>query len=168
MTPNLALALTLLGCGGGVGAGETADPLGPAWVDLGAGESAYSPLEDGGGVEIVMGPQGGYMIALALRAGGVVGGDAADPTRPENPRVTYQAHLEGSGATLGSITVINGLTAVDEQTFELVGTWLIFDSSLDTAEYFDQMIDVDVFLIDSDGRETGAGAAVTALAPAAR
>ncbi len=145
------LPLALAGC---------AD-LGPAWVEVGDGEDQHTGLDDGDDVPIVLGPQGGYMIALSLGAGGVLAGDPADPTDPRNPRVTFQAFLPDEPEPLGSITPVRGLSPMDDGDLQLLGTWLIFDAALDTAVYFDQLIDVDVQITDARGNEASDSVSVT-------
>jgi hypothetical protein len=142
-----ATLLSLVGC--------SAD-LGPSWVVIGQGDEHHAELADGDDVSIILGPQGGYMVPLSLRAGGILGGDPDDPTDPDNPRVTFQAFLQedGEGADpLGSITVVRGLDAVDEAEFELLGTWLVFDAAVDTSVYFDQPLRVDARIADPLGNE---------------
>lgn len=139
--------------------------LGPTWVEIGEGLEQHADLTDGDEVAIVEGPQGGYMIALSLGAGGVVAGDPADPTDPKNPRVTFQAFREDDSDRadpLGSITVVRGLDRTDDGDLELVGTWLVFDAALETSVYFDQVIVTDVRLVDTRGNEATDSATVTA------
>lgn len=126
--------------------------LGDSWLELGAGLDGYAQLQDSDDVEIVLGPQGGYMIALALQAGGVDGGDPTDPTVPDNPRSTFQAFLPGEPDPIGSITVALGLTPVDDEVLELHGVWLIFNPQLPSEAYFDQEIKVSVDVVDSRGQ----------------
>ena len=147
----LLLALLLPGC---------AD-LGPAWVEVGDGQEQHTGLLDGDEVPIVLGPQGGYMIALSLGAGGVVSGDPADPTDPRNPRVTFQAFQPDEPEPLGSITVVRGLSPMDDGDLQLLGTWLIFDAALDTSVYFDQLIDVEAQITDARGNEATDSVRVT-------
>ncbi len=141
--------------------------LGDAWVVVGAGEESYSELVDEDEVPIVQGPQGGFMIALSLQAGGVVGGDPLDPTKPANPRATFQAFPseDPEAAPLGSITVVRGLTPIGGKAFELLGTWLIFDPSLPVESYFDTDMEIVVTLVDTEGDTASDSVAITALAP---
>jgi len=153
----LSVAFVLAGCG---------PDLGPAWVEIGEGRADHSGLDDGDEVTIVEGPQGGYMVALSMGAGGVLAGDPADPTDPDNPRVTFQAFLQDLAVhphALGSITVIRGLDEGADGDLRLVGTWLIFDPALETSVYFDQPIVVDVKIVDALGNEATDSADVDAL-----
>ncbi|HJN76329.1 MAG TPA: hypothetical protein QGF58_20540 [Myxococcota bacterium] len=121
------------------------------WLELGAGLDSYATLDASDEVEIVLGPQGGYMIALALQAVGVEGGDPLDPTVPDNPRTTFQSYLPSQPDAIGSITVALGLTRVDDEVHELVGVWLIFNPELPLEDYFDQEIAVTVDIVDEAG-----------------
>jgi hypothetical protein len=153
-TVFVVLSAFVAGCGG------------DAWVEVGTGRAEHVDLVDGDEVEIVEGPQGGYMIAMSLVAGGVMAGDPADPTDPDNPRVTFQAFADDDvdrAAPLGSITIIRGLDRADDGALLLAGTWLIFNAALETTEYFDQAIVVDVRIVDAHGSEAADSAAVTSV-----
>lgn len=139
--------------------------LGPQWLEVGAGDRTYVAIEDGQTLSIVAGPQGGHMIALGLRAGGVIPGDPLDPTEIDNPRATFRINPVGSEDVVGITTVQRGLTTVDENTFELVGTWLVFNPSVDTALYFERDLRVDATLVDSLGNTLTGSATVFARAP---
>ena len=143
--------------------GDSGVDLGGAWADLGAGERDYVPLDEDDSVQIVLGPQGGHMIALGLQAGGILGGDPADPTEPDNPRITYQCLL--GDQLLGSITVAAGLQPVGDGALEIVGTWLVFDSSVDTSLYFDEPLRLSALVVDSRGHSAGDEVTVLAVAP---
>lgn len=153
----MVIIALLSACGGG--------PDGPAWISLGAGDTSYAELADGSEVDIVLGPQGGYMIALAVQAGGVVPGDDGDPADPDNPRITFRATRMATATTLGIITQQRGMTRVDDEMYEVTGSWLVFNASVDTAEYFDQMVEIDVELVDTDGRATADSVTVMLVAP---
>jgi hypothetical protein len=152
--------ITALGCG-------TEDP-GPnetAWVTIGAGDEQYAGLADDDSVQIVLGPQGGYMIALALQAGCVVPGDDSDPADPDNPRMTFRALRVDNDDVLGIITQQRGLSPVEDETYESFGTWLIFNPSIDTADYFDAAIRVEVDLVDTHGSAPSDFVTVSTIAP---
>jgi hypothetical protein len=65
-----ALLPLLFACGG-----ESGDPpppdLGTPFVQIGTGTQSWAPLTDGQTLRIAMGPQGGYHLWGALRAGGL-------------------------------------------------------------------------------------------------
>jgi hypothetical protein len=142
--------------------------LSPAWVVIGDGQDQHTGLLDGDDVPIVQGLQGGHMVALSLGAGGVLAGDPTDPTDPRNPRVTFQAFLAEEPDPLGSITVVRGLSPMDDGDLQLLGTWLIFDAALDTSVYFDQVIDLEVRITDSRGTEATDSVSVTSTWTPAR
>jgi len=139
--------LGLVGC-----AAEEPEPVPESWCELGYGEESWSAAATDDPVEIVLGPQGGYMIAFGLQASGIEGGDPSDPTVTENPRATFQARLSADpdGDPIGSITVMAGLTPV-EGVLQLVGIWLILDPTLPLDDVFNQPIDVTVDLVTSGG-----------------
>jgi len=106
------------------------------------------------------------MLALSVVADGVTAGDPADPTDPDNPRVTFQGFAADDAARtdpLGSITVVRGLAETEEGELHLLGTWLVFRANLDTSVYFDQPLIVDVRLVDVGGHEASDSALVTAV-----
>ncbi len=151
--------------GAGCEADEEPIPdLGPTSAELGAGEDDYTYLEEDDEVQIVLGPQGGHMIALGVRAQGIWAGDPDDPTDGKNPRTTFQAFLAGEEQPLGSITVARGLSSANED-LELLGTWLIFNSAHDTAVYFDKSLDITVSIVDTYGNTAEADVTIMAIAP---
>ena len=157
---GLCVAASLLAC-----SGDGLSPEGPAWVEMGAGETEFGALGDGDVVQIVAGPQGGYMIALGLRAGGVVPGDPSDPADPDNPRTTFRAADPDTGDVLGIVTQQRGLITVNDETFELVGSWLIFNPTIDTSMYFDREIGLSVSLVDALESDTLDEVSVVVSAP---
>lgn len=64
------LPLLLLGCAPEPPADPCAPGPAPA-LEVGTGETAYAPLEPGGLVELIHGPQGGYHILIGLAARGL-------------------------------------------------------------------------------------------------
>jgi len=156
-----ALAFALVpGCGA-----EDEGPDPNAWVALGAGFEQYAGLADGDSVPIVLGPQGGYMIALALRAGSVEPGDDGDPSAPSNPRITFRALHLNDDSVLGIITQQRGLSPAASDTYESFGTWLIFNPAIPTDVYFDGEIRVDVDLVDARGAQPTDTVTITVTAP---
>ncbi len=148
------LCLLLAGC--------APSGLGPAWVEVGGGRDAHVPLHDGDVVDIVRGPQLGYMLAVSVGATGVLAGDPVDPTDPDNPRVTFQSFLLDDPEALGSITVVRGLTEGGTGVLELAGSWLVFDAARDTSTWFDHVIEVRVQITDALGNTATDTATVTA------
>lgn len=103
-TTCLATLLSLLSCtgcdaeggggGAGGGGGESGGPHGdePAWLEVGAGSTAFEALAAGDAVELVMGPQGGWHVDVAARFGGM---------SPEGLTLEYLAIDVETGAELG-------------------------------------------------------------------
>jgi hypothetical protein len=147
------------------GAESLAPEAGSAWARIGAGERSYAPLLDGAAVPIVLGPQGGYMIAVGVQAGAIVAGDPHDASEPTNPRVTYRALRQSDGRVLGVTTRKQGMRALGDATFEQSGTWLIFDPALDTASYFDTQIRLEVIVVDELARTASDDVVIIAAAP---
>jgi hypothetical protein len=137
--------------------------LGPSWVELGLGTDTFLSGESMGEVPVVLGPQGGYMVALCLQAGGVLAGDPTDPSHPNNPRSTFQASRDGE--LLGSTTVAMGLHQRHDGDLELLGSWLIFNPALPTSTYLDQELWVTVHIADVYGNEAEDGVTLRAVAP---
>lgn len=135
-----------------------------AWLMVGAGETRFVELRDGDHIEVVLGFQGGHMLLLALRAGGVVAGDPGDPTDSDNPRVTYSAFAVDTEQILGVITEQRGLVRQEDE-FELVGAALIFNPALDTSLYFDRDLRIEIALVDKRGVEVRDSVTVTTDAP---
>jgi hypothetical protein len=66
-----------------------------ATVELGTGTVDFEPLDDGDGLVVVAGPQGGYHFIVHARATGLVPGDPTMPGIPDNPRTWFSAVLDG-------------------------------------------------------------------------
>ncbi len=64
-------------------------------LEIGSGEERFEPLDDGGPVPLVVGPQGSFMLFFGLRADGLAPGDADDPLAAGNPLVQMRATLGG-------------------------------------------------------------------------
>ncbi len=138
---------------------------GPAQVNIGAGFDAFADLTDGDAVQVEAGPQGGLMVVLAIEAGGIVPGDPSDPSHPDNPRMTFRAIDASTDAVLGILTQQKGLSLVGEDGAESLGSWLVFNPSIETSVYFDQEIRIEVLLVDVHGVTVEDQVRVTARAP---
>jgi len=159
----LALVSTMLGCSSSP---EPLADLGPKWLEIGAGEKSFAKLSEGDPVPIIIGPQGGHMIALGLQAGGVVPGHPNDPARADNPRITYRATKVSTDELLGIVTVVHGLDE-ENNALELVGIWLIFNPALPTDVYFDEDVHLRVELVDARGTKLSDETTIVASAPTA-
>ena len=78
------LSLLLVACSGDPKDGEPTIPDLPPKIEIGTGETAFEPLEDGDTIYIVYGPQGGYHFNGSLRGkwvltGGMGGMGGAQP-----------------------------------------------------------------------------------------
>jgi hypothetical protein len=67
----VALAVLWLLAGCDDGARPDADAHAAGWIEVGTGEWAFEPLEDGQDVPLVFGSQGGYHVWLSYRTGGL-------------------------------------------------------------------------------------------------
>lgn len=163
MSARLTLALFL--CLGACDpAAESDVPGGPPWLQLGAGDRGFSPLDDGDVVDIVLGPQGGYMVALAIRSGGLVAGDPSDAADPDNPRVTFRMSTP-DGIDLGLTTLQQGLEPVEADVYERSGAWVVFNASVHTDMYFGQEVLLEVVLVDVRGERASDSVRVRCRAP---
>lgn len=89
------ITLLLLAC---------ADPLPDSapepWLELGTGQLEYQPLEDGGTIELVYGPQGGWHVDVSARFGALELGQAtlqysaSDATSGVALNLPYQAIVD--------------------------------------------------------------------------
>jgi len=62
-------------------------------LELGTGEIAFEPLEDGDSIYVIHGPQGGYHLLASLRLAGVEAGNRDDLSDPSNPTVELEVHF---------------------------------------------------------------------------
>jgi hypothetical protein len=161
-----AAAVAGAGCGPEATCGvDNEPPTGPPWVEVGTGLTAFAALADGDRVQIERGIQGGYMVPLALRAGGLVPGAKCDPDDARNPHVAYRLVRVITGAQVGESSRDLGLSRAADG-YELIGTWTLFDPSLPTSEYFDQDVRIELEIADTRGVTAQDRVVVRALAPA--
>lgn len=73
--------------------GPCAPPSESAFVELGRGETSFTPFPPYT-VPVVVGPQGSLMFVLAIRGAGFAPGDPARPSDPTNPLVTLRLALD--------------------------------------------------------------------------
>lgn len=161
---GIAAGIAIAGAVAGCGAEEEPPPTGPPWVEVGTGLESFGPLTDGQSLQIVRGIQGGHMVPLSLRAGGLVPGDDGDPDDARNPQVAYRLVLGATGAEVGTASRQLGLTRAGD-AYELVGTWTLFDPSLPTEDYFDQDVRIELDIADTRGVTAADSVVVRALAP---
>ncbi len=66
------------------------------FLEVGFGETEFTPIEDGGALEVVWGAQGSAMIPLPIRAGGItVPDDPRDYTDERAPLLDVTLDVEG-------------------------------------------------------------------------
>ncbi len=160
------LVLAVVACGTATDSGVF-DPeeLGPATLQIGAGEKIYQPLEDGTSIPIVMGLQGGHMVAMGMRVTGIVSGDPSDPSHPDNPRFTFRASLAETEEPLAIITLQRGLFDGPDGAAMIWGSWMIFNPAVETAAYFGKEIEIGLRVVDVLGTELETSVMVMAVAP---
>jgi len=94
--------------------------------DIGSGSAAYEQLAEGGPIEVVRGPQGGYHVFGSLRVGGLSTGEGLDLSDPGNPSVTFS--VDGVSGLLGGYTGLQRVfTPAGDGLAELFGEVLILD-----------------------------------------
>lgn len=79
-----------------------------AEVRLGTGEIEFEPLEDGGTIPVVQGPQGGFHLVGSVVVAGIDPGDADDLAHPDNPTTMFEVVHEGTVLTTIA-TYVQGL-----------------------------------------------------------
>lgn len=99
--------------------------FGEPWIELGTGTSSWIPLNDGGTVELVHGPQGGWHVDATLSFGGF---------GPAGVTVSYEAVNSDadrvSFVTRAEFFESNVLEA--DEGWERVGDRIVFDISTDS------------------------------------
>lgn len=111
---GLTLACSLLsGCdeppGGGDDGSESGDESGDdsgesgeevlGFLEIGFGETDFTPITDGGNLQVVWGAQGSAMIPLPIRAGGItVPDDPSDYTDERAPLLDLTLDIDGEEA----------------------------------------------------------------------
>jgi hypothetical protein len=114
--PILALAL-LVGCPppGGTDAGSV--DAGPPSLELGTGESSFVPVVDGGEIELVHGPQGGWHAVGAVRMSGF---------DPDATVLTYTVVDAGTAVVEVPIAILARRLVRDGVAYLKLGDLLIF------------------------------------------
>lgn len=124
MRLSLLLSVLLLGC--------EVDTVPEAL--LGTGSWEWQPLEDGEGIPVILGPQGGYHVLGSVRLKGLVPGNVNDLEDPKNPTTTFSVQVDGTNLTPGSVFV-QGIRPAPESvrpwTHEMLGRFAILDIESD-------------------------------------
>lgn len=119
-------------------------------LTLGTGESAFEPLEDGARLPIVVGPQLGYHVVVALQGTGFLAGDVTDRSGPCSPEVdlalaTDDGELHDAWSVQPIVFTALGDTRV------AVNQFLVLDLVADPDEADGKMATIDVTLTDACG-----------------
>jgi hypothetical protein len=117
----------LLACGLALACAE-AEPA----IELGTGEIEFEPLSDGGEIEVVRGPQGGYHLLGSVRVAGIDPGNTEDLSDRSNPTTTFQVFEgERSLAPFASFTQGIGEGSSAQWPYEMIGRLVVLDIDSD-------------------------------------
>ena len=110
-------------------------------ASIGTGDWEWQELEDGDGIPVIMGPQGGYHMLGSVRVSGIAAGDSSDLSDPTNPTPTFSVWHAGENLTERAGFVAGLEPIVDdslEYRHEMLGRFAILsighDSELDGEE----------------------------------
>ena len=122
------LVLTWLAC-----ASPEPIDLGEPWLELGAGQTAFEPLQDDDVVELVAGPQGGWHVDVSVRFGGMW---------PDGVTLTYGAWLDDALVSFESSAQLseNSVLVIDDG-WERVADRIVFDIA-ETSEVVGQTLEL--------------------------
>lgn len=115
---------------------------GASAVEIGKGESAFAPLDEGEVVAIEAGPQGGYHVWLALRVNGL---------RQQGSRLTVKGDFPDPAYTLPPFTSQITLRKATEGQCEIHGVRFQVDRGISVDAVRGQALDIEVVLEDPDG-----------------
>ena len=127
----------LLACSATSSAPEDVEPT----ALIGTGDWEWQELEDGDGIPVIMGPQGGYHVLGSVRVSGIAAGDSSDLSDPKNPTTTFSVWHSGENLSERAIFV-EGLEPIPDDSLgyrhEMLGRVAILsidhDSELDGEE----------------------------------
>ena len=132
------------------------DPNLPPAVEVGTGEIAFEPTEDGDTLEIVQGPQGGFHLLTSVRVHGIAPGDRGDLTESTNPTLTLDVTGPDGDSWIAIGPITQGLdpAPLSERPFthQMTGRFAILDI-LAEDELAGQSIDLSVHIAAEDGIE---------------
>ena len=148
----LAVGTVAVGCSGtsieeacSVAAKET------PYLTIGTGSVFYEEIEAGGDLGVENGPQGGFHVFGALRAGGLHPGTWEDFSDPFNPVVTFSVTTD-EGHMGGFDSLPRPLKVRSDGTLELVGEYVVLEvGTMDDAVY--RSATVEVVVTDACGTE---------------
>jgi hypothetical protein len=158
------LLIAWLGCADKQPAESTSKDLGPLLVELGTGEWEWEPLEAGGEIPVIQGPQGGFHLLGSVRVSGIEAGSADDLSDPLNPTTTFSVWVDGENIAPSS-RFVQGLdeSSANARPFhhEMIGRFVIMniasDDELDGVE-----LELSVAVQDVHGTETNTSLLLTA------
>ena len=127
---------------------------GPA-VEIGKGQSAFAPLENGEAMPIEAGPQGGHHIWLALRVTGL---------RQMGSGLTVNGYFPELAFELRPFTAKLTLRKAAENQCEIYGIRFQVDRGLSVETIQGRALDIDIVLEDSNG-DVGTAAKQVVIAP---
>jgi len=120
---------------------------------LGTGSWQWEPLEEGDGIPVILGPQGGYHLLGSVRMKGMIPGDFNDLDDPKNPTTAFEVRVDGELLTPDSVFV-QGVRPAPESvtpwTHEMLGRFTILDIESD-SELDDVSITFSVTVTDHTG-----------------
>jgi hypothetical protein len=137
------VAQGLVAAGAVVAFGACAEPFtidGPPGIELGTGEYAYEPVEDGQDIPLIHGPQGGYHVWVGLRMRDM---------NPNGMRLDTAVELADTATPVGRplffrFTMFRG----ESGEFEYAG----LPEQLEPAEVEGRAIRIEVVATDRGGR----------------
>jgi hypothetical protein len=125
--------LLLAACSGEPEDSEDSLPDLPPMVEIGTGETAFEPLEDGDSIYIVYGPQGGYHFNGSLRVQGIDAGEPDDLDEPTNPVTVFEAFEGEQQVDMDASTYKQGIDPVEGEPgiYQMLGRRVILDITSD-------------------------------------
>ena len=122
-----------------------------AYLTIGTGSVFYEEIEAGADLGVENGPQGGFHVFGALRAGGFHPGTWEDFSDPYNPVVSFSVTTD-DGHLGGFDTLPRPLKVRSDGTLELVGEYVVLEvGTMDDAVY--RSATVEVVVTDACGTE---------------
>ncbi len=113
-----------------------------AYLTIGTGSVFYEDVEDGADLGVENGPQGGFHVFGALRAGGLHPGTWEDFTDPYNPTVSFSVTTD-EGHMGGFDSLPRPLKVRSDGTLELVGEYVVLEvGTMDDAVYRSATVEV--------------------------
>jgi hypothetical protein len=148
----IAIASLTIGCSGTnieEACALAADEV--AYLTIGTGSVFYEEIEAGADLGVENGPQGGFHVFGALRAGGFHPGTWEDFSDPYNPTVSFSVTTD-EGHMGGFDSLPRPLKVRSDGTLELVGEYVVLEiGTMEDAVY--RSATVEVVVTDACGTE---------------